>query len=96
MCSCCGHRKKELSLSKREYHYEQCEREIDRNLNAALNLVAISLPETENACGEEVRLTLSGFRESTESSLDETGTEHHPGLDVQECLGFGERLGSSI
>jgi putative transposase len=29
---------------------------IDRDLNAALNLVAVSLPETENACGEEVRL----------------------------------------
>jgi hypothetical protein len=29
---------------------------IDRDLNAALNLVAVSLPETENACGEDVRL----------------------------------------
>ena len=56
MCSRCGHRKKELSLSEREYHCEQCGFEIDRDLNAALNLVAVSLPETENACGEEVRL----------------------------------------
>jgi len=56
MCSRCGHRKKELSLSEREYHCEQCGLEIDRDLNAALNLVAVSLPETENACGEEVRL----------------------------------------
>ena len=56
MCSQCGHRKTELSLSEREYHCEQCGLEIDRDLNAALNLVAVSLPETENACGEEVRL----------------------------------------
>jgi len=56
MCSRCGHRNKELSLSEREYHCEQCGLEIDRDLNAALNLVAVSLPETENACGEEVRL----------------------------------------
>ena len=56
MCSQCGHRKKELSLSEREYECEQCGLEIDRDLNAALNLVAVSLPETENACGEEVRL----------------------------------------
>jgi len=56
MCSRCGHRKKELSLSERVYHCEQCGFEIDRDLNAALNLVAVSLPETENACGEEVRL----------------------------------------
>ena len=55
LCSRCGHRKKELALSEREYHCEQCGFEIDRDLNAALNLVAVSLPETENACGEEVR-----------------------------------------
>ncbi len=55
MCSCCGHRKKELSLSEREYECEQCGLVIDRDLNAALNLVAVSLPETLNACGEEVR-----------------------------------------
>ncbi len=29
---------------------------IDRDLNAALNLVAVSLPEIENACGKEIRL----------------------------------------
>ena len=56
MCSQCGHRKKELSLTERVYECEQCGLEIDRDLNAALNLVAVSLPETENACGEEVRL----------------------------------------
>ncbi len=56
MCSRCGHRKKELSLSEREYHCEQCGLEIDRDFNAALNLIAVSLPETLNACGEEVRL----------------------------------------
>ena len=56
LCSQCGHRKKELSLSEREYHCEQCGLQIDRDLNAALNLVAVSLPETKNACGEDIRL----------------------------------------
>ena len=56
MCSRCGHRKKELSLSERKYHCEECGLVIDRDLNAALNLVAVSLPEIENACGKEVRL----------------------------------------
>ncbi len=55
MCSQCGHKKKELSLSEREYKCEQCGLEIDRDLNAALNLVTVSLPETLNARGEEVR-----------------------------------------
>jgi IS605 OrfB family transposase len=39
-----------------EYECEQCGLVIDRDLNAALNLVAVSLPETQNACGEEIRL----------------------------------------
>ena len=56
LCSFCGYRKKDLSLSEREYHCDQCGLEIDRDLNAALNLVAVSLPETENACGEDVKL----------------------------------------
>jgi putative transposase len=55
-CSCCGYKKKELSLDEREYHCEECGLRIDRDLNAALNLVAVSLPETQNACGEDVRL----------------------------------------
>ncbi len=55
LCSHCGYRKKELLLSEREYHCEQCGLEIDRDLNAALNLVTVSLPETLTACGEEVR-----------------------------------------
>jgi putative transposase len=59
LCSLCGHRKKELSLSERVYKCEQCGLEINRDLNAALNLVAVSLPETLNACGEDVRLRKS-------------------------------------
>ncbi|MHA2379062.1 MAG: RNA-guided endonuclease InsQ/TnpB family protein [Candidatus Thorarchaeota archaeon] len=55
-CSNCGHKKKELSLSDREYHCELCGITIDRDLNAALNLVAVSLPETQTACGEDVSL----------------------------------------
>ncbi|MHA1966109.1 MAG: RNA-guided endonuclease InsQ/TnpB family protein [Candidatus Thorarchaeota archaeon] len=57
LCSCCGHRKRELSLLERVYDCEQCGLRIDRDLNAALNLVAASWSETENACGENVRLS---------------------------------------
>ncbi|MGD9395002.1 MAG: RNA-guided endonuclease TnpB family protein [Candidatus Thorarchaeota archaeon] len=56
LCSHCGHIKKELLLSEREYVCEQCGLQIDRDLNAALNLVTVSLPETLTACGEDVRL----------------------------------------
>ncbi|MHA1959288.1 MAG: RNA-guided endonuclease InsQ/TnpB family protein [Candidatus Thorarchaeota archaeon] len=54
-CSRCGTRKTKLSLSEREYHCEVCGLRIDRDLNAAINLVTVSLPETQNACGEDVR-----------------------------------------
>jgi putative transposase len=55
-CSSCGHKKRKLSLAERVYHCEVCGLRIDRDLNAALNLVAVSLPETLTACGEDVRL----------------------------------------
>ncbi|MGY5852365.1 MAG: RNA-guided endonuclease TnpB family protein [Candidatus Thorarchaeota archaeon] len=58
-CSYCGYKKNELNLSEREYHCEQCGLKIDRDLNAALNLVTVSLPETLTACGEDVRLQTS-------------------------------------
>jgi putative transposase len=59
LCSNCGYQKEKMSLSEREYHCEQCGLSIDRDLNAALNLVAVSLPETQNACGEDVRLCVN-------------------------------------
>jgi putative transposase len=66
MCSHCGHKKKELSLSEREYVCERCGLQIDRDLNAALNLVTVSLSETLTACGEDVRLGGSlGLAEQT-------------------------------
>ncbi len=71
LCSRCGHGKKELSLSDREYVCKQCGLKIDRDMNAALNLVAVSLPETQNACGEDVRLRDSfGIVERTSSKQE--------------------------
>lgn len=37
-CSCCGHKKDDLRLSDRVYKCESCGLEIDRDLNAAINL----------------------------------------------------------
>jgi putative transposase len=66
-CSNCGNKKKELALSEREYVCEVCGMRIDRDLNAARNLVTVSLPETQNACGEDVRLFAdpSGYAKQT-------------------------------
>ena len=38
-CSNCGSYKKDLKLSQRVYHCNNCQKEIDRDLNAALNIV---------------------------------------------------------
>ncbi len=70
-CSNCGHKKKDFSLSEREYHCELCGMTIDRDLNAALNLVAVSLPETQTACGEDVSLYDSlGITERTSAKQE--------------------------
>jgi len=37
-CACCGNIKKDLKLSDRVYICEECGFEIDRDLNAAINL----------------------------------------------------------
>ena len=55
-CSYCGYVKEELSLSERTYKCEDCGLSIDRDLNAARNLVAASWSETLNACGENTDL----------------------------------------
>ena len=54
MCSVCGN-VKEITLSERVYTCEVCGAELDRDLNAARNLVAASSAEKLNACGEDVR-----------------------------------------
>ena len=42
-CSGCGHEKAKLSLSEREYICEKCSLTIDRDLNAAINIIAEAL-----------------------------------------------------
>ena len=54
-CSGCGRVKAKLSLSERTYTCEGCGLVLDRDLNAAINImVAGSAPETLNAHGETV------------------------------------------
>ena len=74
MCSGCGNVKDALPLSLRQFTCDHCGLNIDRDHNAAKNLarwpaVAGSAPETQNACGEDVRPGRS------RAGLDEAGTE---------------------
>ena len=63
LCSACGYKNDDLSLSEREWICLGCGTHHLRDLNAAKNvrveglrIVAEGHPETENACGLRVRL----------------------------------------
>ena len=76
-CSSCGVVKAKLSLSERVFHCDTCGFEIDRDLNAAINLmVAGSAPETVNARGGDVRRadTMSGNADPSETRTKQSPT----------------------
>ena len=72
MCSNCGNIKSELPLSTRTYVCNQCGFTANRDVNASYNLqtVAVSLPETQNACFEA-----GGYRPLGSVPASDTGTE---------------------
>jgi putative transposase len=70
-CSACGAIKRDLTLSDRVYVCEKCGLEMDRDLNAACNLVAASWTETENACGEDVRLVADPVGSAEQTSMNQ-------------------------
>ncbi|MEC4869149.1 MAG: zinc ribbon domain-containing protein, partial [Jaaginema sp. PMC 1078.18] len=47
----CGQKKDSLSLSERTFNCENCGFSIDRDLNAATNLVNLAVSSTVSACG---------------------------------------------
>lgn len=55
-CSGCGHVRRHLALSERVYVCEKCGLEIDRDLNASLNLRNLAGSSPVSACGEDVSL----------------------------------------
>ena len=86
-CSSCGTVKAKLSLSERVFHCDTCGFEIDRDLNAAINImVAGSAPETVNARGGDVRRadTVSGNADPSE-----TRTKQPPTGGVRLGAGLG-------
>lgn len=54
-CSDCGHAKAKLALSERTYHCERCSLVLDRDVNAARNILAAGLAESQNACEGRIR-----------------------------------------
>ena len=56
-CSCCGHTVAKLDLSVRQWTCPECHTELDRDVNAALNIKAAGLAVL--ACGETVNPVLA-------------------------------------
>ncbi len=80
-CSACGYVKDELSLKERVYICESCGFVLDRDVNAAYNMLDEALRITASsagidACGE----SSSGLHDgASETALVEAGTEHRSG-----------------
>ena len=53
LCSNCGRKHEELSLSLREWRCSYCDVLHDRDVNAALNLRNMAVSSTVSACGAE-------------------------------------------
>ena len=80
-CSACGYIKAELALQERTYICEACGMRLDRDQNAALNLLHEALRCTASsagtyACGQSSSGRLTG---AGETALDEAGTNHRLG-----------------
>jgi putative transposase len=56
-CACCGHTVAKLDLSVRQWTCPECDTELDRDVNAALNIKAAGLAVL--ACGETVNPVLA-------------------------------------
>lgn len=57
-CSCCGHTVAKLDLSVRQWTCPECDTELDRDVNAALNIRAAGLAALK-ACGETINPVLA-------------------------------------
>ena len=86
-CSKCGRVKAKLSLSERVFHCDACGLSIDRDLNAAVNiLVAGSAPETINARGGD---TSRADTTSGNANPTETRTKQPPTSGMRLGAGLG-------
>ena len=72
-CSCCGSVKAELKLSERTYSCSDCGMEMDRDLNAAVNLKHYAAGSAVKAC----RLGSSGSNFGLNETTDWAGTIHN-------------------
>jgi putative transposase len=81
-CSCCGCIKEELALHERTYACESCGMVLDRDVNAAINLLKEALGCTASAAGTDACGVGSAglLNGASETAHVEAGTNHRLGL----------------
>lgn len=85
-CHRCGTVKAKLSLGERVYHCDGCGLTMDRDLNAAINImVAGSAPETLNARGGDVRRP--GSSEATQTPVKREPSGHESAVRLGAAPG---------
>ena len=90
-CSNCGRVKAKLSLAERTYRCDSCGLVLDRDLNAAINImVAGSAPETLNAHGGTVKRSSPSGCATLDSVKCEPSVRHSGAVS----LGAGGRKGA--
>lgn len=87
LCSICGERTGKKPLEVRQFSCPHCQSWLDRDFNAATNLLIAAGPaEIQNACGRKVRLQLAGVLPSEAGTYPKSG--NLPGEKealAQEC-----------
>lgn len=75
LCSCCGNKKEELKLSERVYRCDNCGLKIDRDLNAANNLVNYDPTQKtggSEACGADPYIAINSNRVATKQEVNKS------------------------
>ena len=90
ICSNCGCKKNDLKLSDRIYNCSDCGFQIDRDLNASINLKEMrrNIPE---ALGESTPVEMKALVDGSaiyETIVAEAGIKHQLRTNVQNCLSF--------
>jgi len=86
-CSDCGYINKDLRLSDRVYKCPDCGLSIDRDLNAAINLMKKAVSYTASACGEPNQLATLVVGGSMKQEVNSIPIP----LKVQGCVSFSQR-----
>lgn len=93
-CSACGHARTKLPLAERTYHCEHCGLVLDRDVNAARNILAAGLAESQSACGERARPV--GPRPRRQRSAKQETSPATVGIPHLQVWGEGQAAASSF